>query len=801
MFKRLQVKLILLYSTLFIIIQGATYIALFQITSPQIENQIKQQLSYSRALVLESVNNKSDELAEGTKLLATDFGFRSAVATGDKATILSALKNLTQRIDADHAMLISLENEIIADTSDPDFSQTKYFDNQNLIDTADEYDMASTFMTLNGELAEFVVVPVLAPIPIAWIGVSVTLNDEKALEYSSLLPDGLDLSFYTQSSDQEWSFSASTLPDEERILMITPAMLGGLENEIQELQREDGGNLLLLGTNFPSIAPQQKTFALLQYSLDVAFKPYKSMIIGLSILAAISLSVLIFGSIIIARGVTRPMRLLADAASRISVGDYTPVQHFKEHLEVDQLATSFNQMIHSIKDREKKIRHQAELDLETGLANRLSCENFLEKTIKACAVDNDTVTTMIISIQSFDTIRNTLGYAVGEDLIKHIVPRLINASPQASMIARISTTSFALIVLHGDGTESLSLAQHILTAFSEPIHLGAVAIDVSLHIGIANYPADAQDVESLLRRTNIATLQAQENLNHFARYDAKQDSHDTDQLSLMGELRRGIDRGEVCFHYQPKINILTGKISHVEALVRWTHPTRGFISPDNFIPMAEQTGQIQHLTLWGLEEAIKQCREWRDQRFDINMAINLSANDLTNNDLPKIIKRLLVKYKVRPEWLVLEVTESAVMKNPDLALYILYVLNGMGITLSIDDYGTGYSSMSYLKKLPVQEIKIDKSFVLNLASNKEDEIIVRSTISLGHNLGLKVTAEGVEDEISYKMLKDFGCDLAQGFLFSKALTVDELNIFIKSSPYGLSDNNIASTKGPKEKKT
>ncbi len=287
-------------------------------------------------------------------------------------------------------------------------------------------------------------------------------------------------------------------------------------------------------------------------------------------------------------------------------------------------------------------------------------------------------------------------------------------------------------------------------------------------------------------------MQAIENLDHIALYDAEKDSHYADKLSLMGELRKGIEQGEVVFHYQPKINISTGKISHVEALVRWTHPTRGFISPDDFIPMAEQTGQIQYLTQWGLEEAIKQCRQWRDQNYDINVAINLSAHDLTDNNLPKAIKKLLDKYKVRPEWLVLEVTESAVMKDPDLALYVLYALNGMGLTLSIDDYGTGYSSMSYLKKLPVQEIKIDKSFVLNLATNNEDEIIVKSTINLGHNLGLKVTAEGVEDEKSYKMLKDFGCDLAQGYLFSKALPASELEHFIESSPYGKGGkNNIA----------
>lgn len=792
MFKRIQVKLILLYSALFILVQASTYLALFQIATPQIENQIKQQLSYSRSLVLESIESNTNKLAEGTRLLATDFGFRSAVATSDKATILSALQNLTNRIGSDHAMLISLENEIIADTKYPSSVKTQYFKNEALIEQADEYDVAADFMVVDGELLEFVIVPVLAPIPIAWIGVSVNITDDKAQEIRALLPEGLDLSFFAQTGPAQASLLASTLEDETRARMTASQLLNSPKNVIQDIKLDNDDRVMILIADFPFIEQQQRVFSLLEYSMNVAFRPYKSMIIGLSVLAVISLLALVLGSIIIARGVARPMRLLAEAASRIRVGNYTPVRSFKQHFEVDQLATSFNHMIQGIEDREKKIMHQAEHDLETGLPNRLSYENFLAKTIENCAENGNKITTMIISIQRFDEIQNTLGYSVGEDLIKNIVPCLESAAPDADMIARLSTTSFALILTHLDEIEPRKFAKKILGRFNEPIHMGDVAVDVSLLIGIANYPADAKDVESLLRRTNIASLQAIENLDHIALYDAEKDSHYADKLSMMGELRKGIEQGEVVFHYQPKIDISTGKISHVEALVRWTHPTRGFISPDDFIPMAEQTGQIQYLTQWGLEEAIKQCRHWRDQHYEINVAINLSAHDLTDNSLPKAIKKLLDKYRVRPEWLVLEVTESAVMKDPDLALYVLYALNGMGLTLSIDDYGTGYSSMSYLKKLPVQEIKIDKSFVLSLATNKEDEIIVKSTISLGHNLGLKVTAEGVEDEKSYKMLKDFGCDLAQGYLFSKALPASELEDFIKSSPYGHgSKKNVA----------
>jgi EAL domain-containing protein (putative c-di-GMP-specific phosphodiesterase class I) len=222
----------------------------------------------------------------------------------------------------------------------------------------------------------------------------------------------------------------------------------------------------------------------------------------------------------------------------------------------------------------------------------------------------------------------------------------------------------------------------------------------------------------------------------------------------------------------------------VEALIRWNHPKKGFMPPDLFIPLAEQTGDIRKLTFWVLNEAIRQCSEWRNKGVELNVAINLSARDLLNRDLAVIIARLLQQYKVDAGWLVLEITESAIMQDAERALDMLLVLSGMGLSLSIDDFGTGYSSMEYLKKLPVSELKIDRSFVKNLANDQEDQIIVRSAIDLGHNLGMTIVAEGVEDEKSLAVLKAHHCDLAQGYLFSPPLSVEKLISWIETSPWG-----------------
>jgi EAL domain-containing protein (putative c-di-GMP-specific phosphodiesterase class I) len=249
----------------------------------------------------------------------------------------------------------------------------------------------------------------------------------------------------------------------------------------------------------------------------------------------------------------------------------------------------------------------------------------------------------------------------------------------------------------------------------------------------------------------------------------------------MGELRQGLEKGQFQIFYQPKIDIAAGVVTAVEALIRWIHPERGFMPPDSFIPLAEQTGNIGRLTAWVLETAVKQSRAWADKGIDVKIAINLSARDLTSRHLPDTIAAHLEKYGVRRDQLILEITESAIMEDPVNALAVLHALHTMGMTLSIDDYGTGYSSLAYLRSLPVHEIKIDKSFVLKLATSPGDEILVRSTIELGHNLGLKVTAEGVEDAASLAILKRYGCETGQGYFVSKPIPVADFEVFYTTS--------------------
>jgi EAL domain-containing protein (putative c-di-GMP-specific phosphodiesterase class I) len=259
----------------------------------------------------------------------------------------------------------------------------------------------------------------------------------------------------------------------------------------------------------------------------------------------------------------------------------------------------------------------------------------------------------------------------------------------------------------------------------------------------------------------------------------------------MGELRHAIEHEELLLHFQPKVGFKTGRISGVEALVRWRHPQSGLRSPDDFIPLAEQTGLIKPLTSWVRNEALRQCDAWHQTGIDLTVAVNISASNLQDPEFPDRVAKLLKAYRVTPAWLELEITESAIMVQPARAIETITRLSAMGILISIDDFGTGYSSLAYLKKLPVSSIKIDKSFVINMLVNENDTVIVRSTIELGHNLGLKVVAEGVENQATWDQLKVLGCDYAQGFLLSRPIPASELLQWLNESPWGLGINKTS----------
>jgi diguanylate cyclase (GGDEF)-like protein len=417
--------------------------------------------------------------------------------------------------------------------------------------------------------------------------------------------------------------------------------------------------------------------------------------------------------------------------------------------------------------------HEALHDPLTGLPNRRLLLTQVVAAIGDAERDGHQVGLFLLDLDRFKDVNDTLGHHVGDELLAHVGERLASVLRPEDTVARLGGDEFGVLLpAVRDGAAATEVAERIRTALTQPFALHDVALDLEASIGIALYPAHATDADALMQRADVAMYHAKETRSGIETYDSARDPHSTQRLSLFGQLRRAIEDDELVLHYQPKVDLETGKVSGVEALVRWQHPERGLLAPDTFVPLAEQTGLMKSLTTNVLEQALRQTAAWADEGLAVRMAVNVSARDLHDDAFCDRVSDALNRTGVAASMLELELTERVVMADPQRAMENLTALARLGVRLSLDDFGTGYSSLAYLRRLPVTEIKIDKSFVLRMDVDDEDATIVRSTIDLAHGLGLRVIAEGVETAETWQRLSDLGCDAAQGYFLSRPHPAD-----------------------------
>ena len=432
-----------------------------------------------------------------------------------------------------------------------------------------------------------------------------------------------------------------------------------------------------------------------------------------------------------------------------------------------------------LRRRAAENRHQALHDPLTGLPNRTQFRQRVARAAPAADEQGRQLAVMLIDLDGFKEVNDTLGHGNGDRLLQQIGTRLREALRAGDTVARLGGDEFAVLLPTVAGEDAaVMVADGLRRALDEPFVLADLAIHPDASIGIAMYPDHGVDADTLIQHADVAMYLAKEGRTGVVVYDKERDRYSPDRLALIGELRRAIDQGELTLHYQPQVEPETGRVGGVEALLRWQHPERGLVPPDEFIPLAERTGLIQPLTLWVLDAALQQCASWRRAGLDLWVAANLSAANLVDGDTPHEIERLLRRWDVPPGLFRLEITETTAMADPVRTHAVLTRLDAMGVQLAIDDFGTGYSSLAYLKRLPVHELKIDRSFVSSMAHDPNDEVIVTSTIELGHNLGLRVVAEGVEDQHTLDELVRRGCDLAQGYHFTRPLPPAELRAWL-----------------------
>lgn len=444
-------------------------------------------------------------------------------------------------------------------------------------------------------------------------------------------------------------------------------------------------------------------------------------------------------------------------------------------------------------DLERQANFAATHDQVTELPNRALFRDRIERAIGASLSTRSRFALLLMDIENLKEIRDTLGPGRSDLLIKQVAARLRGMVKSQDSLARIDSHSFALLIADILDASQAERAALILQKAMEP-SFGIEQWKLSVHasIGIALYPDHGDDPESLIQRAGIAVYMAGRSYNGYALYAPGFDDHSPRRLTLMGELRQAIEKGQFELYHQPKVDIASERVIGSEALVRWHHARHGFIPPDEFITLAERSRLIRPLTHWVLEQAFNDCAAMHSAGFDWMVSVNLSTHDLHDPEFPDLIAGLLARTGIRPQWIVLEITESSIMVDPARVLDTVRRLHDMGFQLSIDDYGTGYSSLSYLKKLPVTELKIDKSFVLDMLSSENDAIIVRATVDLAHNLGLKVTAEGVETEEALSILRGYGCDIGQGYLFSKPRPLMEILDWLQAGRWkGKTSENMA----------
>ena len=760
--RSLRVRLVVFLVALLGVVQVTEFALTNKASYGAARAKIEEEFGIGQKVFARELAQNAAQQAEAAKVLASDFAFRDAIATGDAATVESALENHGRRIGAQALLYVDLEGDVVADTLQPG-AKRHAFDLSSLIKDAAASGEATSIGMIDGRALQLIAVPVRAPVTIGWVIVCFPIDAALARDLRQLT--GLEVTF-ALAREAHWTVLASTLPPEDSAEL--PASLAqdapGVRTGLLEMSSgEQLIRILPLGGR-----PDAQIVAVLERPIASALSSFRTLRARLIGLGFLSLAFSVLGSILIALGFTRPLAALLEAVKRIRHGDYSQLVAIRRNDEIGVLAQGLDHMRAGIAEREQRILKLAYEDPLTRLPNRSQFSEALETGLSRARAKARALAILIMDLDRFKYVNDTLGHGVGDHVLQEVARRLRSLVTGAS-IARLGGDEFAVLMEEASSEEAVRLAERIVAALEQPILFQEQPLDVGASIGIALFPKHAEDSQRLVRNADIAMYVAKRTRSGYSLYDSSYDTSQQEHLSLLSELRRAVERNELRLYYQPKVTLSSSNVAAAEALLRWSHPERGLIPPGLFIPFAEHTGYIKALTRWVLTEAVRQCGAWRREGRELQVSVNISARDLTTRDLPDRIAALLAEHGVPPGMLCLEITESGFMEDPKHAQKVLDRLAELGVQLSIDDYGTGYSSLSYIMRLPVKELKIDQAFVSRMSENPDLATIVHSTIELGHSLGLKVVAEGVEDSRGFALLRELGCDSAQGYYLSPPL--------------------------------
>lgn len=770
-FTSLKSRISVIFLSLILVIQVLSSIAIKLSIDKNARRSVNQQLEVGERVFLNLLQHNGDSLSVGARILAADFGFKAAIASNDHETILSALVNHQSRINADIAIFYSADQNSLVISEN--LSETEVSEKIAEVIYAAKNDIQkNNFTIFNNQPYQLVAVPVKAPLTIGWVVMGFEINNSLANTLHKL--SNLEVTFISQSGASPWRSTAGTMSmsSSDQIVKYTSIQPVMSTNRNLELTIGD----VAFGTRYVTIFKNinDSLYVVLQRSIDEATAPFKVLLLNLLILSIVGMLIFIVSILYVSRIVAQPIVELADTAKKLEEGDYTFKVDTSRKDELGKLSSAFSSMRTAIADREKSILKLAYLDEMTGLPNRASFMKELNSAIYQSETNREPLSVLVMNLDRFKQINNVLGHDFGNELLHAVSIRISQVFRKDNdVVARISGDEFAVLLPATNADVAMNIAQKLLQAFEKPIQLDDNFVDITAGIGIANYPAHSNQIEQLLSFAEIAMQVSKAKKCGPVVFDPSFDAGSNVNLTLASELKNSIQNNELMLFVQPKIDLKSRVVTSVEALIRWKHPTRGMVFPDQFIPFAEQTGLIREITLWMIAEASNVSAQWLEKGISIPIAVNISARDLIDSDFPNKVSEILKSMGSNTSLISLEVTESSIMDDPHRAKQTLLHLSEMGIKLAIDDFGTGYSSLSYLKELPVSELKIDKSFVMHIEDNLNDRIIVSSTIELAHNMGLHVVAEGIENIKVWKFLQEMNCDYGQGYYMSKPIPVSD----------------------------
>lgn len=750
-FKRLQTRLTVLYMGLFGFALLLVAFAVVTAVTGSARTVVRGELSASGQVYDQIWKARSDQLRQGASVLAQDYGFRDAVSTNDEATVRSALDNLRGRQKVDGAMIVGIDGYVTAAGLNPDEAAMDVL--YNGLETGK---VDSGVLSIGDQPYQAVAAPIMAPVLIGWVVFVEHLDQTQMNNLEGLSAIPLSATVVTRGRDGWRDMGGMVSP----ISGVVDAQLRA-RNAAPINAATPDGDAMLLAKPLPSFDASAPAVLVLNYPLDRAMKPYQSLFVALAVIGLAGLGILMMGTWMLARSLTRPITALDEAVHQLQQGEHAEVSVTSTD-EIGRLAASFNVMAGDIRDREARLTHMALHDQETGLPNRLSLE-------RQAASDLDSYV-LLVGVDRFEIVRNAIGYDSMAQLLAQLGARLTNLT-EGSSIARVGAGALGLTFHAEDDAQAVVVAGDLCRSAEGSLKLNGATVDLSLTAGLARSGKSLSSVDSTVDRAAIALDQARAARRQCALFDASAYGDPGGNLSLISELMAALETGDAWVAYQPKYDLRADVINGCEALMRWRHPRRGFLSPDLFIGMAEETGHIRPLTEWVIRRAISDQRTLTASGHALTVSVNISGRLLSDEGFADFA---LNEIAASHADLCFEITETAVIDNPELALSIIDRFAAAGICVSIDDYGSGLSSLAYLKRIRADELKIDKAFILSLDESSRDALLVKSTIDLAHSLGLKVVAEGVETPTALALLRGMGCDIAQGYLIGKPVALGDL---------------------------